>query len=292
MATKNTYDEKMGKAQSVEELNTLKESFDKTYEKCLKSLEAKNFAKSISGKNFGYIKEAFESLSPELFKTKTGRGIIGKYVKCVKENNELAKMHALYESFRKASDITDVDAYVTEAVNIMGKINGNALDKASKKLGAILEEACIVLGKKDIDVDGRATTLNEAVEFVATHKKTIKNLPRYTTAVNIIKESIQNREAVPADEPKQTVSTGINEGEKKALADIESASNKPECFEKYKKDCIEKIREGIQTFKSCGDEMSSDRLGVILEKVERKRFNEETVADDVLNFAKIKTCLK
>jgi hypothetical protein len=289
MATKNTYNEKMTKVQSVEELNMLKESLDKTYEKCLKSLEVKNFAKSVSGKNFGYIKEAFEGLSPELFKTKKGRGIINKYVNCIKESKELSKMHALYESFRKVSDITDVDSYVTEAVNIMGKISGNALEESSRKLGAILEEACVALGKKDIDVDSRATTLNEAVEFVATHKKTIKNLPRYTTAVNIIKESIKDRDAKPVEESKQA---GINESETKIVADIEGASTKPECFEKYKKDCIEKLREGIKAFKSCGDEMSSDRLGVILEKVERKRFNEETVADDVLNFAKIKSCLK
>lgn len=290
MATKNIYSEKMTKVKSVDELNTLKESFDKTYEKCLRALEVENFARSVSGKNFGYIKEAFEGISPELFKTKKGRGIINKYVSCIKESKELSKMHSLYESFRKVSGVTDIDAYVTEAINIMGKVDAKALEEASKKLGVILEEACVALGKKDIDVDRRATTLNEAVEFVATHKKTIKNLPRYTTAINIIKEGVKGQNMEVIDKPEQPMSA-VNEGETKVLADIEGASNKSECFEKYKKDCMEKLREGIQAFRASGDAMSSDRLGVILEKVERKRFNEETAADDVLNFVKIKSCL-
>ena len=289
------------KVKDLVTLNLLKENFNKDYEKQKKVVETLELAKEMKGKKFGYIKESFENFAPELFKTKEGRVIIGKYITAIKESEDIKKMHVLYECIRKASGDIDTTAYINEAVSMIGRISKKDYLSATQKLGSILGEACIKLGKDRADalnagLSSDLNKLNEAVEYVCLNKKTPKTLLEYTTSCDVIKEHIKQHGSNVSSGAPQTIDIDksiddfnkkygveLSENEQLLVKELMENSDKEVVFNKYKKNCMAKLCERRDAFKNGGDAMSVDRMNVILEKVERKRFDPETVNTDVFN---------
>ena len=87
---------------TVSEVEAYKNS---VIEECNSRMEFINMVKKaddLSNKSFGYIKECFEAISPELFNTKDGKAILNKYLSTIKENKNLSLMHGICEGIRKA----------------------------------------------------------------------------------------------------------------------------------------------------------------------------------------------
>ena len=289
-------------------LNLMKENFDRDFQKQKDMVETIELANAMSAKSFGYIKESFENMSPALFKSKEGREIMNKYISTIKESAELRKMHLLYECIRKASKDIDISSYINEAISMIGVVDSGKYVYDTAKLGLVLAEACIKLGKEkteSLTVES-SDLLNEAIDFVGTHKKTPKNLAEYTKYCATISNNINSRESSPVNESsikQNDIEKSINEFNEKygkeldesgqsLVKELLESTNKEDIFKKYKDICINKINDKKTLFESSGDTMSSDRLEVILEKVSRKNYNPETVNMDVFNLIEMTNSLE
>lgn len=293
----------ISKIKDITTLNLLKESFDKDFDKQKKIVENLELAHTMSLKGFGYIKEAMEALSNDLFKTKEGRAILGRYINCVKESNELKKMHLLFECVRKANKDVDVYSYINEATSMIGNVDAKKYHNDTMKLGKILGEACLYLGKERVNgVNYIDNTLCEAIDFVGTHEKTPKTLAEYTEHCQIIKEHVSlhetqrkqfqdssNKESLEKsiDEFNKKYGDELNENEQNLVKELLGNGNKEEIFERYKTACVNKLQEKQSFFNKEGDASSSERIGIIMEKVSQKKYNCETVNSDVFNLIEI-----
>ena len=291
------------KVKDMTTLNLLKEGFERAYNNQKEQIEIASTVKDLENRTFGYIKESFENLSGELFKTKGGRAIIRKYISCIKESDELSKMHALYECVRKADKNLDVDSYLNEATSMIGLVDSKKYDGATKKLASVLGEAFVKLGKDSQNNFAKSDDiLNEAIDYVATHKKTVKNLPERSAYYNVIKESIKNSDVEytfvrEGSEFKATESAinefnekygeALDESSQDLVKELMTSTNKETIFNKYKDECVAKINEKKDYFDKNGDATSSERLGIILEKVNQRKYNPETVNTDVFNLVEM-----
>ena len=301
------------KVKDMETLNLLKESFDTDYKKQKEVVETLELAKEVSGKKFGFIKESFENISPELFKSKEGRGIINKYIACIKENDELKKMHLLYECVRKAGKDVDVNTYLNEAVSMVGTVNPKSYKDATNKIGEVLAEAVVKLGgvKYETLTSGKVykdRTIDEAIDYIGTHKKTAKTLPEFTECFNTISEQIHLHESVKkiasfSSLKEKDIEKAINEFNEKygkeldesgqsLVRELMESKNKEDVFNKYKETCINSIKEKQNVFESDGDTNSKERLGIILEKINKKTYNPETVNTDIFNLVEMANSLE
>lgn len=287
------------KVKDMTTLNLLRENFETAYMNQKEQIEIADMVKSLNGKSFGFIKESFENLSERLFKTKSGRNLIRKYISCIKENNELSKMHALYECVRKADKNLDIDAYLHEATSMIGVIDNKKYAAATKQLAGILGEAYVKLGKESSDDFASSdNTINEAIDYVATHKRSLKNLAESSACFNVIKEAIKNSDVEyvftkdngdfittesAINEFNQKYGEALDESSQNLVKELMNSEDKEGLFNKYKDDCVKKINEKKSYFEKNGDATSSERLGIILEKVNNRKYNAETVNTDVFN---------
>lgn len=293
----------IAKVKDITTLNLLKENFDKDYEKQRKHLETLEYAKSMQCKSFGFIKEAFENMSSELFKSKEGRGILNKYISCVKENADLKKMHLLHECVRKADKNIDVNTYLNEAKSMIGTVNQKSYPAATKLLGSILGEACQKLGKDKSEAIMESMGFNEkvdsAIEYVGTHNKSPKNLYQFSESYNSIKEVLAEK-----DNSKKNGTTTIKESDiersindfnekygkeldesgQQLVKELSESKDKQAIFERYKADCVNKLNEKRTQFETQGDKTTTERLEIVLEKLNNRKYNPETVNADVFNF--------
>lgn len=298
------------KVTNTKALNELKSKFDRDYHNQLDKLKTLEYAGSMRDKPFGFIKEAIEAMSGELFRSKEGRAILNKYIACVKENKELKKMHLLRECVRKANKNTDINSYLNEAIAMIGRVNTKDAKVQSRKAGDILAEACIQLGKyrSELIIDKLSfnDSLNEAIEYIETHSKKPSTLANFSDCTNLIKESVALNEAVSKvamntltdatieqaiNEFNEKYGDQLDEDGKKLVKQLSESTNKEELFDKYKSDCITKLNEKKTLFEGQGDKLTSERLELVLEKINQRTYNAETVNEDILNLIEMTNSL-
>ena len=296
----------ISKVKDMKTLNLVKESFDRDYEKQLNTVKTLEAAHDASHKNFGFIKEAMESLSHELFRTKEGRSILNRYISCVKESATLGKMHQLYECVRRADKNIDVDRYLNETISLIGHVNANTYINDTAKVGKILGEAYIFLGHDKVENiihESGNEDLNESVEYIGTRAKNTKNLSDFMSHCQVIKEHILSHNTKTAKHTSSNnIETAINDFNAKygneldenttaLVKELLENTDKEGMFNKYKSACLSKLEEKQNVFKENGDNLSSERIGVILEKVSGKKYNIETVNNDIFNLIEITNSL-
>ena len=106
--------------QSFKTIKEVEEYRNKINEECNSRIEFINIVKKaddLSNKSFGYIKECFESISPELFNTKEGKSILNKYTSVVKRNKNLSTLHNIFEGIRKSGKNTDFNFLIEQIMN-------------------------------------------------------------------------------------------------------------------------------------------------------------------------------
>lgn len=262
-------------------------------------------AGELSEKDFGTIKESFEAISPELFKTKDGQKIMGKYTSAIKSSKNLSSLHTLYENIRKAGKDSDIDFLVNEIANTDWGVSKASVDNDCKKLGRILAEGYILVGEKSPVLPSSNEALSKAVYFIAENKKSQKNISDYSAAIKVIRENISlNEKSINPFDGKdldsvvkeavenfnKKYSSQLNEGEIEALKKVSSFTNAEErekVFEEYKENCRTKLIEAKSSFEKDGNEQAASRISSIIEQVEGKTFNSESLGNDVCNLIEL-----
>ena len=293
----------------IKSFNTVKEVEEyraKINEECDSRINFINIsqkADTLSNKNFGYLKECFEAFSPKLFETKEGKLIINKYLDYIHKNDNLRSLHVIHENIRKANKSTDVDFLIEQISRINWKIDNNTVNEDVKKLGKVIAESFLYLGKSAEDLMPKENkALSTAIDYIAENKLSQRNLTDYSSAVKIIKEDISKRESTNnifesknldelaeelLHEFNKKYSDTLNEEEAKVLKEIASSENREEIFNKYKSICTESISKARETFEKNGDANSMKRLTSVLEQVNNKKFSLDTVGEDICNLIEL-----
>lgn len=293
----------------IKSFNTVKEVEDyraKINEECDSRINFINIsqkADNLSNKSFGYLKECFEAFSPKLFETKEGKLLISKYLDYIHKNENLRSLHVIHENVRKANKSTDVDFLIEQISRINWKINNNTVNDDVKKLGKVIAESFLYLGKSAEDLLPKENrSLSSAIDYIAENKLSQRNLTDYSIAVKIIKEDISKREGTDnifesknldelaeelLHEFNKKYSDTLNEEEAKVLKEIASSENREEIFNKYKSICTESISKARETFEKNGDANSIKRLTSVLEQVNNKKFSLDTVGEDICNLIEL-----
>lgn len=254
-------------------------------------------AMDISKQDFGYLKESFENLSPSLFQLAKGKEVIKKYKNTIRENNELLKMHRLYENIRKANKNSDVDFFVNSIASKDWNVDRNKLSEGLKKLGAVVAEGYVlVFDKANELLPTKSEKLYNAVKYITENKKTEKNIYEYSEAVKVLREKVESNEAQSSlfeskgfDEKlvdavrtfNEKYDSELNEKERTIVKEMAESSDSKSVFEKYKKLCEDKIKTSKEKFDQNGDIESSKKVSTILEQVSKKEYSKETVYEDV-----------
>lgn len=304
---KNIYQE-IKNLKTLKEVNEFRNSIDEAINEQEESIRAKEFISSLNGKSFGFIKENFENLSNELFKTKKGRTIINNYVSCVKTNQPLLKMHQIYECIRKADKDGDVDSYLNEAISLIGEVDKKNYIKSRSDVAKVFAEAYNELRKTKSNDDIQMMFENRdgfynSVDFVMFNKKSPRNLAEYNAKMSNIKKQIAEGAGYKITESKnidEMVDELMENFNKKYGDQLENGvvelvkemfvnEDKESVFNKYKEQCINKLNETRKGFEESGDTDSSTRLTTIIERINKKSYNPETVNNDVYNLIEIST---
>ena len=295
--------DKINSIKTQSELNEFKNIVNEAFEKRANFISLCEVADNASKKSFGYIKEAFETISPTLFNITGGRPLIYKYMKTIKENNNLTKLHGLHETVRKANGDTDIDFLTENIINTNWGVDKKTLKEDVYKLGKVLAEGILLIGNdaKELVSISENVKLNKALSFIAENQKTNRNLTKYSDAVKIISEHIANN-------PKQNVfekididtyannlleafnkkyTSDLTEDDWKVLKEINQSKDKEEVFNKFKQECVNKLTEAENKYKNEGANEEQQKVCAVLEKINKKTFVLENITADICGFAEI-----
>lgn len=284
---------------TITELELYRKAINEAIENRKNFISLCEVADNASKKSFGYIKEAFETISPELFNIKEGKIVINKYVKTIKENKNLSNLHVLYENLRKIGKDSDMDFFVNNIANTNWELNKKTITEDILKLGRILSEGILTLGYKSNNMlPNENKKLDEAVKFIAENKRNTKNIAEYSDAIKVIREHISKNNSVKnifesididiyANQMIESFNrkySDLTSEEKNVIKEFNKASNKEELFNQYKEECIKKLTEAKIECDNNSDKTSSNRINAVLEKITNKNFVIENAGTDICGF--------
>lgn len=289
---------------TIEEVENYRKEINEACDKRADFITLCEKADKLSHKPFGYIKDCFEAIAPELFESKEGKKIMSNYSKTIRENKNLSALHNLYENIRKSGKDMDIDFFANNIANTNWNVDKKTLSEDTLKVGRILAEGYLHLGKSAEDLfPSENTVLESAVSYIAENKKTNKNIAEYSNAIKVIKENISSKESEEnvfkstdldalakslIQEFNKKYSSELTEEEANALREVSSSENKEDVFNKYKNACQNKLSEFKKDFEEKGDKSSSERMTAILEQVSNKTYSLENLGNDICGFIELK----
>lgn len=290
---------------TIEEVENYRKEINEACDKRADFITLCEKADKLSHKPFGYIKDCFEAIAPELFKSKEGKKIMSNYSKTIRENKNLSALHNLYENIRKSGKDMDIDFFANNIANTNWNVDKKTLSEDTLKVGRILAEGYLHLGKSAEDLfPSENIVLESAVFYIAENKKTNKNIAEYSNAIKVIKENISSKESEEnvfestdldvlakslLQEFNKKYSSELTEEEANALREVSSSENREDVFNKYKNACQSKLSESKKDFEEKGDKSSSERMTAILEQVSNKTYSLENLGNDICGFIELKS---
>lgn len=288
---------------TIESIEKYRQEINEACDKRTERIKLLNKGLELSESSFGYIKECFENLSPELFKSKEGRKIINKYTSEIKENKTLNTLHTIYENIRKTGKDSDIDFLINNIISENVVLKENDVKESSKKLGLILSEAYLYLGENaNKFLPNKNNELDNAIKFITENKKSLKNISEFSSASKIIQEEIEKHDNIINTfkeknldeivhelmrEFNEKYSDKLTDEEKEVIKDITESVDKESVFNKYKEMCINKINEAKSVFEKEGNMESVKKLTSISEQINKKVFTENSIENDIYNFIEI-----
>jgi hypothetical protein len=273
-----------------------KSKIDEAFNKRQSFINTCEIANESSTKSFGFIKEAFENISSQLFGKKGGKKLINNYIKTVKESKNLLSLTSLYENIRKANANSDIDFFVNNLSNIKWDIDKN-INEDVNKLGRVLAEAIIFIGESSINyLPSENKKLDNAIIFLAENNKNKNNIAEYSDAIKVIREHVNTNtknnvfENTDIDsfakkmiDEFNTKYSTLSKEEMEIIKKINISENKEIIFNQYKKECLDKLSEYSN---KCSDE-ENQKITEVFNKVKNKSFVAENIGSDICGFIEL-----
>lgn len=291
------------KMKTISEVENYRKSVNEACDKRAEFISSCIKANELSEKPFGFIKESFESISPELFKTADGKKIMNKYTATIRGDKNLSALHSLCENIRKAGAESDIDFFVNNIAEQAWGVDKKTVNESCKKLGRVLAEGYIyVASKGPVVLPEENTKLSDAVYYIAENKKGAKNIAEFSNAVKVIRESVEKNdngsfvsESRSIDDLANTMveefnkkySSQLTMGEIDALKELSENEDREKTFEKYKNACATKLSEAKKRFETEGNDAATEKISSIMEQISQKSYSLETVGNDICGMIKL-----
>lgn len=285
------------------DLSALKESFNKIIDKKIADAKLNEKIADTSKLSFFESKTIIDSILDKLYESTDGKRVISSYVKLIKENKTATKLYQIVESI-SSSDSDDALSVAHFVGDMCNEIHKKELCECEKEIRSILSEAFRVVPIDYDSILSDSKKLNESVDYLCSHKRSMKTMNEHINRINNISDIIKNN--VNTEAVNESLGTSNKElleslntlmandfkvWENKVIKDLSlcemSSSKKSDLFEDYKNDCIKVIDEMIE--ESELDDKA--RLFSIKEKLNEKVYSEETLTEDLFKLAELKETL-
>ena len=260
---------------NIDELLDFKKNINEEIDGRKKVLELSKEAYELRNKKFGFIKESMENLSAELLKTKEGTKMLKRYINEIKSNKDLLSLYNFYENINEIEKDTNSIELIKELKEKIGKKEIKESDVL--KLGTILSESYIWTNSNSQNLLPK----NDRAEFYSITESiysTIpdeKNLTKFYNDVNKLKKIVT--------EHKNKKTLGLFNDETKENVEENKEYSLTTSFDEAKNNCINKLENIKQKFNEEKDYESVKKIDLYIESVEKKKYNEKSVRDDITN---------
>lgn len=293
----------------INDFQRLKESLDDIINKKISKMKLDECTESFDTLSFACLNGIFKDSVDKLYETKEGKKLIKKYVNTIKESNDLKQVYTIYDIINTPNDINDGSLFLKEAITIVNNIDQEKYKNSLSGISNILKE-CVKLLKldtKDIESmkDKYNNSVNESLDRVLFEKMNTKNIVEHVNDLSKVTKFIDENKKSNDNIVTESKSIGdlINEfnnlftndieiWESTAIKDISlaelSGKDKKDIFEEYKSECLSIIEENLNE----KDIENSSRFQGMKEKLMKKEFNSDTIAEDILMLSELKHVLK
>lgn len=294
--------ENIKKFNTIEELESYRTQINEACDKRSEYLTLIKKASTLTDMSFPYLKESFDNFSQALFFTKNGRDIIAKYIVEVKRNKDLSSLYDLCESIKNTNESSDINYFIDFITNTDWNINKTNLEEGRKRIGEIVAEAYVVIGKQAEELlPEQNADIEDAIRMISENKKTKKNISEYSQAIKVIRENVESKKAPEKVYEVKNIDSLVNaflenvntkfnnlsDEEKETIKNIVESSDKKSAFDKCKNLCIEKIESEKKKYEESGDSSVINRLDSIMESVRVKEYSNEKDLDNLIEMIKI-----
>ena len=294
---------------TIGDFQRLKESLNDVIDKRITKMKLEECINSFNSLSFACLNEIFKNTVDKLYETKEGKRLIKKYVKTIKESNDLKKVYSIYNIVNSPNKIDDGTLFIKESMSLIKEIDKKNYSDSLSSISDIVKE-CAVSANLDTEAienikDKYHGSISESLDYVLFNKMGINNVVEYTNDLsritNFINENKKHENDLMAEGKSiceligdfdKLFTNDIEIWESTAIKDISlaelSGKDKKDVFEEYKSECLSIIEENLNE----KDVENSSRFQGMKEKLMKKEFNSDTIVEDILMLSELKHVLK
>lgn len=288
------YMQTISKANTLEELTQIKESFLSECKKREQTILVSNILGQIN--DFCGAQAIFESMIVPLMGKKGGKNLINKYTKVIKENKSLKTIYAYHEGLKENKTTDAKKAYITEALSLSAPIHYNEYIKGVGEVVSLISEAFKMLGNdyilENVSYDNKAGSIGSSLLYLSTTKKNIRNLNEYISHIDNVSENITESKDVTVNVDlslDEIVSEMTQKVKNTDVDNIFNTDNKEKTFCEAKNVCLTMIKNQKE---QTNDEEISAKLTEMETKLNKKQYTFETFTKDMLYMTELQEVLK
>ena len=294
---------------TIGDFQRLKESLNDVIDKRITKMKLEECINSFDALSFACLNEIFKNTVDKLYETKEGKRLIKKYVKTIKESNDLKKVYSIYNIVNSPNKIDDGTLFIKESMSLIKEIDKKNYSDSLSSISDIVKE-CVVSANLDIETIEKLKSkyygsINESLDYVLFNKMGMNNIVEYTNGLsritNFINENKKHENDLMVEGKSiceligdfdKLFTNDIEIWESTAIKDISlaelSGKDKKDIFEEYKSECLSIIEENLNE----KDAENSSRFQGMKEKLLKKEFNSDTIVEDILMLSELKHVLK
>lgn len=294
---------------TIGDFQRLKESLNDVIDKRITKMKLEECINSFDSLSFACLNEIFKNTVDKLYETKEGKRLIKKYVKTIKESNDLKKVYSIYNIVNSPNKIDDGTLFIKGSMSLIKEIDKKNYSDSLSSISDIVKE-CVVSANLDIETIEKLKSkyygsINESLDYVLFNKMDINNVVEYTNDLsritNFINENKKHENDLMVEGKSiceligdfdKLFTNDIEIWESTAIKDISlaelSGKDKKDIFEEYKSECLSIIEENLNE----KDAENSSRFQGMKEKLMKKEFNSDTIVEDILMLSELKHVLK
>ena len=278
-----------------------RDSANKLYEQARKEINSQKGKDDIlygENRNFAIIYKVLEENSVDMFKKKKDNPKLANVVNYIKGNKVLVNEMKVLNALMYPKYVADPVNYVTEALSFIQSKNKKQIVKENNRLIQKIRELGI---NEMVDINDDEITLLESIGYVMNNAKSLSNLTDYVNHKQNIIEHVksvcesENKELTEnIDDIYSKLTTKVNEGfeklnddEKSLVEQINGTEDKKGLFEETKRSAIKMLQE---KYDSCSTE-NKDKINGIINTINERKYNEDTILSDIAEMVEIKNVL-
>ena len=294
---------------TIGDFQRLKESLNDVIDKRITKMKLEECINSFNSLSFACLNDIFKNTVDKLYETREGKRLIKKYVKTIKESNDLKKVYSIYNIVNSPNKINDGTLFIKESISLIKEIDKKNYGNSLSSISDIVKE-CAVSANLDTEAienikDKYHGSISESLDYVLFNKMDMNNIVEYTNGLsritNFINENKKHENDLMAEGKSiceligdfdKLLTNDIEIWESTAIKDISlaelSGKDKKRVFEEYKSECLSIIEENLNE----KDAENSSRFQGMKEKLMKKEFNSDTIVEDILMLSELKHVLK